>query len=129
MAKKTKTKKQNPYWKYFSILDQKLRALPKNVIFALVFFAACICLLNYEDFKINQKVLGIQTQIKAEQQTIYDWEQIVRERPGYRDGWLQLSALYLKTGDKIKAKSALSQAKIIDPNNENIISLEKLLEN
>jgi len=130
MAKKVKSqKKASQPQKCLTTINQKLQSVPLNIVLAAFFFTLTLCLLNLENLQFRQKVLGLQTQIKAEQQTLMAWEQILQERPDYRDGWLQLSALYLKMGDKIKAKEALLRAKAIDPNNENILSLEKLLEN
>ena len=102
--------------------------IPLNILFALVLFIAFTTLLHAENQKLNQKVLGRQVEIKEDQKTAYQWEKIVEEKPDCRDCWLQLSAAYLKLGEKIKARQALNSAKQIDPNNEHILSLEKLLE-
>ena len=77
---------------------------------------------------MSQKILGQQTQIRADQQTITAWEQILEERPDYRDGWIQLAAAYYKIGERLKAKQALEKAKALDPNNETILNFEKFLE-
>jgi len=85
-------------------------------------------LVTIENKKQEQKILGLQTQLKADQQTIAAWEQILEERPDYRDGWIQLAAAYYKIGDKQKAKEALQKAKLIDPDNEIILNFEKFLD-
>lgn len=103
--------------------------IPINVLFAAVLFAASITLLHTEKKKLQENVLGQQTEIKKDQETVYQWEKIVQEKPGCRDCWLQLSSAYLKTGQKIKARQALNSAKQIDPNNEHLDSLEKILGN
>lgn len=94
---------------------------------SLILFLVCLSLVNLENQKLAQKILGAQTQLKADQQTITVWEQILDERPDYRDGWVQLAAAYYKIGDKQKAKEALLKAKAIDPTNEVILNFEKLL--
>lgn len=86
-------------------------------------------LVTVENKKQEQKILGIQTQLKADQQTIAAWEQILAERPDYRDGWVHLAAAYYKAGDKQKARQALQKAKALDPTNEIILNFEKLLGN
>ena len=99
-----------------------------KLILSLIFFLLTLFLVNFENQKSAQKILGAQTQLKADQQTITAWEQILDERPDYRDGWIQLSAAYYKIGDKQKSKQALLRAKALDPANEVILNFEKLLE-
>ena len=69
----------------------------------------------------------MQTELKTDQKTAFDWEQILTERPDYRDGWIYLAAAYYKLGNKEKAKQALSRAKTLDPTNVTILSFEELL--
>lgn len=115
-------------WNPFAYLDKKARQLPKNVLIALVFFIAAMAALKSENQKSELRTLGLQTRINANQETIYQWEQILQERPDYRDGWVQLSASYYKSGNKQKAKEALKKAIEIDPNNESLLSFEKLIQ-
>jgi cytochrome c-type biogenesis protein CcmH/NrfG len=112
-----------------TVKSKKISLIPLNVLFAFALFTASVSLLYQERTKTNLNVLGQQTTIKKDQETVYQWEQIVQERPECRDCWLQLSAAYLKIGENIKARQALNSAKQIDPNNEHIPSLEKFLEN
>lgn len=84
-------------------------------------------MVNIENQRTAQKILGAQTHLKLDQKIITYWEQILEERPDYRDGWIQLAAAYLKTGEKSKAKEALSRAKTLDPTNETILNFEKLI--
>lgn len=109
-------------------LKQILKDLPKNVLIALFFFLASFWALKSENKRIDQRTLGLQTQIKSDQETIYSWEEILKERPDYRDGWMQLAAAYNKAGNKEKAKEALRKAIEIDPNNEQLVSFEKLIQ-
>ena len=71
--------------------------------------------------------MGEQTKIKKNQEIIYQWEEIVKKYPDYRDGWMQLAYNYLKNNEIEKAKEALMQAKSLDPNNKTIEELEKIL--
>jgi len=104
------------------------KKIPKKFIFSLIFYLSSMLLVTIENKKQEQKILGLQTQLKADQQTIAAWEQILEERPDYRDGWIQLAAAYYKIGDKQKAKEALQKAKLIDPDNEIILNFEKFLD-
>jgi cytochrome c-type biogenesis protein CcmH/NrfG len=78
---------------------------------------------------MDSRVLGLQSQVNVDHKNIYAWEQILSERPDYRDGWIQLANLYYQSGDKIEAKTAILKAKELDPNNETVLSFEKFLEN
>lgn len=60
---------------------------------------------------------------------ILKYEELVKQFPDYRDGWLKLAVTYYENGNNEKAKEALFQAKTIDTNNEVVLSLEKLLKN
>ena len=104
-----------------------LKKLPKNILFALVFLFISLALLYSENRRITSRTLGLQTKAVPKQETVYQWEQILTERPDYRDGWIELATLYYELGEKEKAKEAISQAKNLDPNNENILSFEKFL--
>ncbi|PIV00394.1 hypothetical protein COS55_03610 [Candidatus Shapirobacteria bacterium CG03_land_8_20_14_0_80_40_19] len=113
-------------WNPFSYLDRKAKHLPKNVLVGLLFFIAAITALNSEKQRMDLRTLGMQAQVKADQETIYKWEQLAQERPDYRDGWIQLAVAYYKSSDKEKALWALQKAKEIDPNNETLLKIEKL---
>lgn len=104
-----------------------IKKLPKKFILSLFFYFFSMLLVTFENKKQEEKILGAQIQLKTDQETIVAWEQILEERPDYRDGWIQLAAAYYKIGDKQKAKEALSRAKAIDPANKTILNFEKLL--
>jgi hypothetical protein len=114
MAKKRalKTKK--------TFLDFKI---PLNVLFALILALAGLIMLK----KQSGKVLGLKTVVLNSSYTS-EWEEIVGKNPDYRDGWLQLCVSYLEQGNKVKAREALQMAKTLDPNNEKVVLLERLLE-
>ncbi|MCL5090460.1 MAG: tetratricopeptide repeat protein [Patescibacteria group bacterium] len=105
----------------------KFPKLPVRLIIALFLFFACLIITK---IKINEKemqILGMKTEITNLQKEAYTWEKILREKPDYRDGWLQLAALYYELGNKNLAKQALSQAKTLDPTSEVVAGVEKLL--
>jgi tetratricopeptide (TPR) repeat protein len=56
------------------------------------------------------------------------WEEIVAEKPDYRDGYLQLAFLHYKLFENEKVKEYLEKALAIDPNFEVTRELEKLLQ-
>lgn len=116
-------------WNPFIWLDKKAKKIPHNIILAFIFVFVSLLLLKEENNRKNQRVLGLQTKLRADQRLAFDWEQILAERPDYRDGWIQLAATYYKLGDKEKAKEALQRARSLDPYNDTILSFEKILEN
>lgn len=58
---------------------------------------------------------------------IQKWQEILEEKPNYRDGWLKLALYLIKVGRINEAQEALQKAKELDPNYEVIEELEKLL--
>lgn len=105
--------------------EKSLKKIPLNVIFALILFLASFFALK--NFYINPASVVLGTKTNPYQEDISQWEQVVTEKPDYRDGWLQLVNLYYQNGDKQKAKDSLQMVKQIDPNNDIISTLEKLL--
>lgn len=61
------------------------------------------------------------------QRLIIAWEQIINDKPNYRDGYLQLAYLYYKLSEDGKAKQALQKALELDPNFEPAQELERIL--
>lgn len=61
------------------------------------------------------------------QKLIVLWEEIVREKKDYRDGYLQLAILNYKIRQNEKAKEFLNQALIVDPNFPLSLELEKII--
>lgn len=90
----------------------------------------------------EKTVLGEQTNEKLEElwqkkyysdpkdikQLISAWEKIIEEKPGYRDGYLQLAYLHYKIYENEKAKEYLQKALELDPNYEPAKELERILE-
>jgi tetratricopeptide (TPR) repeat protein len=114
-------------WNPFSYLDKKAKRLPYNLFLALIFVGISFFLLKEENDRRDLRILGLQTQLKTDQKTSYDWEQVLTERPDYRDGWIYLAVAYYKLGNNERAKEALNHAKALDPTNETILSFEELL--
>lgn len=106
----------------------KVNKVPRSILIGSLFFFISLIFLNNYNRRLKEKVLGINIQIMADQKTVFEWEQLLAEKPDFRDGWLQLSSLYSKMGNVEKAKKAFNRAKEIDPNFEALHSLEKLLE-
>ena len=109
-------------------LKRKVNKVPASILIGTFFFLISLIFLNSYNRRLKEKVLGINIQIQADQKTVFEWEQLLVEKPGFRDGWLQLSSLYAKMSNVEKAKQAFNRAKEIDPNFEVLSSLEKLLE-
>jgi tetratricopeptide (TPR) repeat protein len=53
------------------------------------------------------------------------WQQLVQEKPDYRDGHIILAQLAYDLGEKEEAKTHLAIAQTLDPNNETVIHLEE----
>ncbi len=120
----------------------KKKSLNKNLNLKKEFYFLCACcatvlLLLITSFNINQlvspkQILGTKTQVKNEEMKIINneianWEDFLKDNPGYFEGWVKLSELKLQIGDLSGAKEAFQKAWKIDPNSEEIKSLEKKL--
>ena len=55
---------------------------------------------------------------KEIEKQVKEWEELLKEYPDYRDGYLELTLLYLKLGKTKKAKEALQKALELSPNYE-----------
>lgn len=110
-------------------MREKFEKFPLNILISLVFLAISFFLLKEENLRQKQRILGLKTEINASQNEIFAWEQILLERPNFRDGWIELAVLYLKNGNKEKAKECLEKAKNLDPLNETILNFKKIIEN
>ncbi len=55
--------------------------------------------------------------VDENQTLIFDyWQNILREHPTYRDGYLELAYLEIQGGDGREAQIALEEARKLDPN-------------
>lgn len=87
----------------------------------------------------KQQVLGLSSRLdelwlrwqekKPEEveKLIAEWEDIISEKPDYRDGYLQLALLHYKLYENEKAKEYLQKALELAPNFEPTRELEKIL--
>ncbi len=98
-----------------------------KIFLSTVLFLSTFLLVQLDNQKRAQKILGSETKLKTDQETILAWEQILEERPDYRDGWVQLAAIYYKADQTDKARQALLKAKTLDPTNEVVLNFEKFL--
>ncbi len=55
------------------------------------------------------------------------WEEIVAQKPDYRDGYLQLAVLNYKVFENKKAHDFLEKALAIDPNFGPALELKKII--
>ena len=58
---------------------------------------------------------------------ISGWEKVLEKYPNYRDGYLQLAYFYYKLGEDKKAKENLKKSLGLDPNNEKIKELKRII--
>jgi len=120
----------------------KKKRINKKISLKKEFYFLCACcatifLLFITSFNLNQvvspkQVLGTKTQVKNEEtkvinKEIANWENFLKENPSYFEGWVKLSELKLQVGDINGAKEAYQKAFQIDPNSEEVKSLEKKL--
>ncbi len=89
----------------------------------------------------NQKVLGLQSQSKLEElwqekhyndpkdirRLIAAWEKIVEKEPNYPDAYLQLTLLYLKSGNSQKTSENLKKVLDLDPSSQEAKQLQVIL--
>jgi len=129
MAKKEKIQKNN--------FGRKVLIAPAVMVGSLGLCLACLAYLNMfgvsQDKVLganipNNKVITKNTETKDEDTEIAFWQKIVEENPTYRDGWIRLAVGYYEDGDVDRAIEALDKAKEIDPNNETVKSLNKIIQ-
>ena len=66
--------------------------------------------------------------VKKIENNITFWEEVVREKPNYRDGFLELTTLNYKLGRMATARDYWKKAKDLDPNNPTTKQLENILQ-
>lgn len=98
--------------------------LPK-VIFVLVIFS--FTLTNLVLF-LSSKIKTVTPVVLGAESTNYNvdlisyWESFVEKHPTYRDGYLELAHAYKAQGMNDKSKHYLELARILDPNNLEILN-------
>ncbi len=77
--------------------------------------------------KEQEKVRQAMAKPKEIEEKIRYWEGVVKEKPDYRDAWVQLAANYYQLYQYSPAKSAISKALEVDPNFEPAKQLNDLI--
>lgn len=79
--------------------------------------------LNLNSYLHRKKqVLGIESDPNHE---LKFWQEIVNKNPTYRDAWLEIAKISSRVGETNLTTDALEKAKVIDPNSQKILELEK----
>lgn len=73
------------------------------------------------------KIESLLRQPEEVKEEIGKWEKIVRDFPGYRDAYLELTALYYQLYQNGKARENLERALELDPNFGPAKEMEKML--
>lgn len=109
----------------------KKKSLKKEAAFlcsccaAVLVFA--LATFNTSSFLYPNTVLGAKTQnLGPEDQGVY-WQNLLNQYPNYIEGWIELSKIEFKAGNRTEAIKDLTKAKDIDPNSSEIKDLEKSL--
>lgn len=120
--------------------NNRLAEAEKELLVASKFQQIDSLSANQLDSNNIQNVLGLETSrldalILQKQESdprdlevlIQKWQEILKEKPDYRDGWLKLALYLIKVERTNEAQEALERAKDLDPNYEVVGELEKLL--
>ena len=98
-----------------------------SAIVSAIFFFGMILLQSAQ----LSEALRQQQEAKKEKDTVFHeysfWQQVVKSRPDYRDGYIMLSLITTQLGDKSKNSIYVQEAKKIDPNFEQTKQLEAML--
>ena len=86
-----------------------------------VLFILAIFNFALQPNKTEPVVLG--ENIELEYEAVY-WTKFLQENPNYAVGWLELARIQIKLGKKQEASSSLQNAKNIDPNLDEIYTIE-----
>lgn len=78
----------------------------------------------WQEKKIYQQELKQKTQVLQE---ISFWEKELEKKPEYRDGLLNLTLLNFQIKEIEKAKDYWNKANYLDPNNESVQRVEKII--
>ena len=92
-------------------------------------------LLNQQTNHHQSQATGLQwlwqkrnhTDPEAIKNLISNWETIVKQKPDYRDGWIQLAFLHYLLKEDQSAQETLTKALVIDPHSQTALKLEKLI--
>ena len=98
------------------------------IVSALATLIMALSLLNLSIYITNKqanKVLASQTDIVKEKEF---WISLLQESPTYLTGWVELAKIHVSLGNTDEAEYAFSNAEKIDPNNEAVNEVKKLIE-
>lgn len=91
----------------------------KVLISAILLSIGLFCVMLFLIFQLLGS-LRIQKQVLEERvkvvKDIAFWEQVVKEKPDYRDGYFSLALLQYRMGDKKKALENVAKVLELDPN-------------
>lgn len=76
--------------------------------------------------QLESSLLMVNSPDYVNQQINY-WHDVLKDKPNFRDVYLHLSLLYYQTWDETKAKEAWQKAFYLDPNNQNVKEIGKLI--
>ena len=92
-----------------------------------IFFLALILLLSVVLFNLLEKRDQIAQQKASFMSQVSFWQNIIVERPDYRDAYFELSILEFKLKDINSSKFYLEKALTLDPNFKQGIEFQKTL--
>lgn len=119
--------------RFFSAKSSKrwFKILVAGFFILLIIVATATAAQKYNSINEAHRELGqryeTNEQIKKIEEQINYWEKVVKQRNGYRDGYLELAILNYKLGRILTTKEYLERAKELDPNNEMVEKLEKII--
>lgn len=93
-------------------------------IFTTVFILT-LSIVNLKYYFTNLNVLGAQTEVDYNLSEETHWKSFLSQNPTYFDGWVELTKMEIKIGNKNAANEALLTAEKINPNSEKIIQLRE----
>lgn len=114
--------------------------MPKNISkFIFYYFSCCMAIFllflageNLRSFLFRNQVLGAEINIQFQknnellQEKEY-WENFVSQNPSYLPGYIKLVNINFELGDRNSAIINLIKARQINPNSEEVKSLEEVL--
>ena len=100
----------------------------KSRIYYLCFFFLLIALSLFNlSLSIFSRPKIVYSAYNPTQKKITFWQSFLEAHPTYFEGWIELSVLQLKSGDKEAARYAFVRARKINPNAEEIKNLSREL--
>jgi len=110
--------------------------LKKQLLFlcscCAVVFLLFIAGFNFEKVISTKNVLGARSETALNEEALLTqekafWEKLTQENPTYLEGWLELTDISFKLGDREEASVFLEKAKTINQNSDKVKALEEKL--